>query len=393
MRIILYLGKGGVGKTTVSAATAIRSAQQGKRTLAVSTDLAHSLADCLQLHLASTPQEISPNLWAQEVNVLDEMRRGWGKLQESMTKTLRKQGIDAAIAQELALIPGMDEIVSLINIYRNAREGNFDVVVIDAAPTGETVRLLSMPDTFQWYASRLMNLQGGALNLARPLLKAVLPTTEILDAVQSLSERVKTLRDVLSNPDISSYRPVVNPERMVIKEALRAETYLALFGYPIDSVICNRVIQPGNYQDTFMQDLYRTQEKLRLRIHQTFAPLPVWEAPYHSQEILGITQLGKLAETIFGDEDPTQVFYRGPIQEIIHQGDSYILRLPLPHVEMDKVLMTKKGDEMTIEIGNFKRDITLPTVLVNQEATVAKFVNKALEIHFSASLQQADKSA
>ncbi len=382
MRIILYLGKGGVGKTTVSAATAVRSAQQGKRTLAVSTDLAHSLADCLQTNLTSTPQEITKNLWAQEVNVLDEMRRGWGKLQESMTKTLRKQGIDAAIAQELALIPGMDEIVSLINIYRNAREGNFDVVIIDAAPTGETVRLLSMPDTFQWYASRLMKMQGGALNLARPLLKAVLPTTEILDAVQSLSEHVKTLRDVLSNPDISSYRPVVNPERMVIKEALRAETYLALFGYPIDGVICNRVIPPGDYQDAFMQDIYRTQEKQRQRIHQTFAPLPIWEAPYHPQEI-----------TIFGDEDPTQVFYRGLIQEIIQQNDRYILRLPLPHVEMDKVSMTKKGDEVTIEIGNFKRDITLPAILVNQEATVAKFVNKALEIHFSALPQQEDKSA
>src|SRR5437016_3920500 len=384
MRIILYLGKGGVGKTTISAATAVRSAMLGKRTLVVSTDLAHSLADCLNKPLTSEPKELAANLWAQEVNALDEMRRGWGKLQDSMSKMLRNRGIDSVMAQELALIPGMDEIVSLINIYRNAREGNFDVVVIDAAPTGETVRLLSMPDTFQWYASRLMNMQGGALNLARPLLKAVLPTTEILDAVQSLSERVKSLRDVLSNPDISSYRPVVNPERMVIKEALRAETYLALFGYPMDGVICNRVIPPGDYQDTFMQDIYQNQEKLRHQIHQTFAPLPIWEAPYYSHEILGISQLGKLAEVIFGEQDPTQVFYRGQIQEVTRQGDVYVLRLPLPHVEMDKVLMTKKGDEMIIEIGNFKRDITLPSVLANQEATVARFVNKALEIHFTA---------
>src|SRR5436853_4273256 len=171
-----------------------------------------------------------------------------------MTKTLGKQGTEGVMAEALELVPGMDEIVSLINIYRNAQEGNFDVVVIDAAPTGETVRLLSMPDTFQWYASRLKGLQSGALNLARPLLKAVLPTTEIMDAVQQLSERVKVLRSVLTNPDTSSYRPVVNPERMVIKEALRAETYLSLFGYPIDSVMCNRVIPPGAYQDAFMQD-------------------------------------------------------------------------------------------------------------------------------------------
>ena len=382
MRIILYLGKGGVGKTTIAAATAVRSAMLGKRTLVVSTDLAHSLADCLNIPLASDPKELAPNLWAQEVNVLDEMRRGWSKVQDAMTKVLRKQGLDEVMAEELALIPGMDEIVSLTNIYRNARDGNFEVVIIDAAPTGETVRLLSMPDTFQWYVGRLTS--SAALNLARPLIKAVMPSAEILDAVQQLSERVKTLREVLSNPDISSYRPVVNPERMVIKEALRAETYLALFGYPIDAVICNRVISPGNYQDSFMQELYKNQEKLRHQIHQTFAPLPIWEAPYYSHEILGIPQLGKLGGVIFGEQDPTQVFYRGQIQEVTRQGNVYVLRLPLPHVEMDKVLMTKKGDEMIIEIGNFKRDITLPSVLANQEATVARFVNKALEIHFTA---------
>jgi arsenite-transporting ATPase len=393
MRIILYLGKGGVGKTTISAATAVRSAEQGKRTLVVSTDLAHSLADCLQENLSSSPQELAKNLWAQEINALDEMRQGWSKVQDSMTKALRKQGMDSIVAEELALIPGMDEIVSLINIYRNARDGGFETVVIDAAPTGETVRLLSMPDTFQWYANRLMNMKSGVLNLARPFLKNMLPATKILDAVQTLSKRVETLREVLSDPEISSYRPVVNPERMVIKEALRAETYLALFGYPIDAVVCNRVLQAGDYQDLFMQEMYHSQEKLRQRIHQTFAPLPVWEAPYHAREILGIDQLSELAQTIFGEQDPTLIYHRGPIQEIVREGDRYILRLPLPHVEMDKVLMTKKGDEMIIEIGNFKRDISLPSILANQEATVARFVNKSLEIHFTAPEEQADKSA
>ena len=394
MRIILYLGKGGVGKTTIAAATAVRSAQLGKRTLIVSTDLAHSLADCLNTPLTSEPKQLAANLWAQEVNVLDEMRNSWGKLQAKMSELLRKRGLDSVMAEELALIPGMDEIVSLLNIYRNARDGDFEVVVIDAAPTGETVRLLSMPDTFQWYAGRIagLNLKSTTLNFAKPFLKAFIPSGEVLDAVQLLNERVKELREVLSNPAISSYRPVVNPERMVIKEALRAETYLALFGYPIDGVVCNRVIQPGNYQDTFMQELYANQEKLRQQIHQTFAPLPIWEAPYYSREILGITQLNALAQTIFGDQDPTQVYYRGPIQEVTREGNTYILRLPLPHVEINKVLMTKKGDEMIIEIGNFKRDITLPAVLANQEATVARFVNKALEIHFTVPAEE-EKSA
>ena len=395
MRILLYLGKGGVGKTTVSAATAVRSAALGKRTLVVSTDLAHSLADCLNKPLTSEPQEIAPNLWAQEVNVLDEMRQGWGKLQAKMSELLRRRGLDAVMAEELALIPGMDEIVSLLNIYRNARDGDFEVVVIDAAPTGETVRLLSMPDTFQWYAGRIsgINFKSATLSLARPFIKAFIPSGEVLDAINVLSERVKALRAALTDPETSSYRLVVNPERMVMKEALRAETYLALFGYPIDGVICNRVLPAGNYQDAFMQDMYRNQEKLRQQIHTTFAPLPIWEAPYYPREILGVKQLAELAETIFGEQDPTAVFYRGPVQEIVQQGDAYILRLPLPHVEMDKVVMTKKGDEMIVEIGNFKRDITLPTVLANQEATRARFVNKALEIHFSAPQENTEKSA
>lgn len=387
MRIILYLGKGGVGKTTISAATAVRSAALGKRTLVVSTDLAHSLADCFTIPLTSEPKELAPHLWAQEVNALDEMRHTWGKLQGKVGDLLKQRGVNEVMAEELALVPGMDEIVSLLNIYRNARDGDFEVVVIDAAPTGETVRLLSMPDTFQWYVARLgnLNLKSTALNLvARPFIKAFLPSGEVLDAVKQLSDRVKGLRDVLSDPSVSSYRPVVNPERMVIKEALRAETYLALFGYPIDAVICNRVLQADNYQDTFMQEMYRTQEKLRKQIHSTFAPLPIWEVPYRSREILGMEKLGELAQQVFGDTDPTQIFYQGPIQEIKREGDVYILRLPLPHVEMDKVVMTKKGDEMIVEIGNFKRDITLPAVLINHEAVRARFVDKALEIHFAA---------
>ncbi len=393
MRIILYLGKGGVGKTTISAATAVRSAVLGKRTLVVSTDLAHSLADCFNQQLASEPTELAPNLWAQEVNVLDEMRQSWGKLQDKMSDILRKHGINSVMAEELALIPGMDEIVSLLNIYRNARDGDFEAVIIDAAPTGETVRLLSMPDTFQWYAGRLggLNLKSTTLNLARPFLKAFIPSGEVMDAVKQLSERVKTLRTVLSDPEISSYRPGGQSRAHGDQRGFARGDVPRSFGYPIDTVICNRVLPAAEYQDAFMQDMYRTQEKLRKQIHSTFAPLPIWEAPYRSREILGVEQLNELALAIFGDQDPTQIFHRGPIQEVTREGEMYILKLPLPHVEMDKVVMTKKGDEMIIEIGNFKRDITLPAVLANQEAVRARFVNKALEIHFAA--PDAEKSA
>ncbi len=383
MRIILYLGKGGVGKTTISAATAARAAELGKRTLVVSTDLAHSLADCLDRPLTSEPLQVADHLWAQEVNVLEEMRQQWNKVQHYVGSVLKKQGVEEVVAEEMAVIPGMDELISLMNIYRNARDGDFETVVIDAAPTGETMRLLSLPESFLWYVGRTSGLQKTALSVARPLLKAFIPSTvNLAESLQRLNERVKALREVLIDPETSSYRLVVNPEKMVIKEALRAETYLALYNYPIDGVVCNRVLPKVSYQDTFMQHLMQAQERYRQQIYDTFQPLPIWEAPYLSQEILGVEALGKLAHTIFGEDDPTRVFYRGAVQEVVKSDRGYVLRLPLPHVELDKVVLTKKADEMVVEVGNFKREITLPAALVPMDAKVARFVDKNLEIHF-----------
>ena len=382
MRIILYLGKGGVGKTTVSAATALRAAEQGKRTLVVSTDLAHSLADSLDVTLEAQPREIAPNLWAQEINALEEIREHWGRVQDYISSTLRQQGVDDVAAEEMALIPGMDEIASLLNIHRRVRDGEFDVAIIDAAPTGETVRLLSMPDTFSFYVRKLGRFQGAAFNMMRPLLRGVVPGIDVMEAVENLNVHVKALREVLLNPEISSYRPVVMPEKMVIKEALRAETYLALFGYPIDAVVCNRILPEPGTNDPFMASLYTQQRPYLKEIHDTFAPLPIMEVPYAPHEIVGLAALHELGQQIFGDSDPTRVFYQGKLQEVVRDGDGYILRLPLPHVELDKVVMTRKGDELYIEIGNFKRAITLPAVLNSLEAKRARMVNGALEVRF-----------
>ncbi len=385
MRLILYLGKGGVGKTTIAAATAARAAQLGKRTLVVSTDLAHSLADALDHPLNADPQEIGDHLWAQEINALDEMRAGWGKMQDYITSVLKKQGASEVAAEEMAMIPGMDEIVALLNIHRQARDGNYDVVVIDAAPTGETVRLLSMPETFLWYVNHANGWRNLAFNAAKPLLKTFLPGVNVFESLEKLNVQVAALRKTLTDGDISSYRLVVNPEKMVIKEALRAETYLALYGYPVDSVICNRVLpkpENGVYQDALLREMAAQQQTYYDIIHQTFTPLPVWDAPYRSHEILGPTALAQLATEIWGETDPTEIFYRGASQQLEKRGDGYVLRLPLPHVELGKVLMTKKGDDLIVEVGNFKRDIALPTVLVPLEATVARLANGALEVVF-----------
>lgn len=385
MRLILYLGKGGVGKTTLAAATAARAAQLGKRTLVVSTDLAHSLADALDTPLVAEPKPIMDNLWAQEINVLDEMRAQWSKVQDYVTGVLKKQGINEVAAEEMALIPGMDEIVALLNIHRVAQEGLYDVVVIDAAPTGETVRLLSMPETFLWYANQAKGWRNVAMTAAKPLLRTFLPGVNVLDSLQKINDQVAVLRGVLTDPDVSSYRLVVNPEKMVIKEALRAETYLALYGYPIDGVVCNRVLpqaQQGEYQDALLREMFAQQRGYYDQIHQTFAPLPVWDVPYHSREILGPEALARLGADIWGSADPTAVFHRGAPQELIKRGNTYILRLPLPHVELAKVGMLKKADELIVEIGNFKRDVALPTMLIPLEATVARMVDGALEVTF-----------
>lgn len=386
MRLILYVGKGGVGKTTMAAATAARAAALGKRTLVVSTDLAHSLADALDQPLTAEPAQVTGNLWAQEINVLDEMRAHWSRMQEYVSNVLKKQGINDVAAEEMALIPGMDEIVALLNIHRQARDGTYDLVVVDAAPTGETVRLLSMPETFLWYANQAKGWKGVAMNAAKPLLRQFLPGVNVLDQLQKLNEQVAVLRGVLTDPNTSSYRLVVTPEKMVIKEALRAETYLALFGYPIDGIVCNRVLprpQGSDYADPLLRDLAAQQRVYYEQIHSTFEPLPVWDVPYRPKEVIGAEALGELGAEVWGSADPAQVFHRGSIQQLVKLDDGYVLRLPLPHVEMAKVGMVKKGDELIVEIGNFKRDIALPNVLVPLEATVARMVNGSLEVVFS----------
>lgn len=382
MRLILYLGKGGVGKTTTAAATAVRAAELGYRTLVVSTDVAHSLADALDAPLGALPTQLSDRLWGQEINVLDEVREHWGELRGYLSNLLRRRGVDEVAAEELAIIPGMEEVVSLLHIRRQAREGNFDAVIVDAAPTGETVRLLTMPETFQWYATRVMDWEPQTLKVARPLVQALIPTTNMFETIERLTRGVEALRETLTDGEISSYRLVVNPERMVIKEAQRAATYLALFGYPIDGVVLNRVIPTDQAEGAFMKELARIQQGYRKMVYDLFQPLPIWESPYYARDLAGLKDLSMVGHKLFGDVDPIKVQFRGKTQEIIRDGNEFVMRLPLPHVEIGKVSMTKRGDELFIEIGNFRRDMILPHTLAERPAKKALFRNGILEVRF-----------
>jgi arsenite-transporting ATPase len=275
-------------------------------------------------------------------------------------------------------------VVSLLHTRRQARDGNFDVVIVDAAPTGETIRLLTMPETFQWYAARVMDWDPGTISVAKPLVRALIPATNAFESLDRLAKGVEALRQTLTDPDISSYRLVVNPERMVIKEAQRAATYLALFGYPIDGVVLNRVLPRNVVEGSFLQQLSTMQEGYRKQVYDLFAPLPIWEAPYFPRDVKGLADLSEVGRALFKDDDPTKVHFKGSTQDIIKEGDEYLLRLPLPHVEIGKVGITKRGDELFIAIGNFKRDMILPMTLAERPATRAVFRDGVLEVRFGA---------
>ena len=407
MRILLYLGKGGVGKTTTAAATALRCARMGFRTLVVSTDIAHSLADSLDRPLQSVPTEITANLFAQEINVLDEVRKNWGTLQGYMGKVLRKQGMSKTVAEEMAIIPGMEEIFSLLHIYRHAASREFDRVIVDAAPTGETMRLLAMPESFQWYVERFFGWGETAMRLTGGLLGRLMPEQDVLAGLPKLVDDVKALQQVLSDPQTTSYRVVINPEKMVIKEAARAVTYLSLFECPVDAVVVNRilpgvrtggadasgeggetVLQDGEAalsapsSDPYLRQLQEHQARYLVEIERDFYPLPILYSSWRSEEVVGFAPLRSLADEMYGQRDPGEVMFVGQVQEIEEQGNDFVLKLPLPQIELEKIRLKKRGDELFITIGNFKREYLLPAVLAQREASGAVFAGGILRIRF-----------
>jgi arsenite-transporting ATPase len=385
MRIILYLGKGGVGKTTLAAATALRSAELGYKTLVASTDIAHSLADSIDMPLGDKPTKVVENLWAQEISVVADIYNYWDTLQNFVSGLLTvRGGVDRIIADELSAIPGMDEIVSLLHIHKQATEKNFDRVIIDAAPTGETIRLLTLPDTFRWYAGHISRLDKGVFRMLAPIAGRFLKApAEVLEALSKLDEATAELRVTLSDPEIASYRVVVIPEKMVMREAERAISYLGLFNYPVDSVFINRVIPAMTDAGEFIQKRIEVQQKYIKLINDNFSPLPIWTTPYYAHEVVGLSALSLLARDCFGDEDPGQIFYKGVLQELIEQDDgTFLLRLPLPFVKSSDVRLRKRGDELFITIGNFKREMILPTALAKMRAGTGRLADGVLEIEF-----------
>ena len=385
-RIILYTGKGGVGKTTVSAATALRSAELGHRTVVMSTDSAHSLADSLDVPLGPEPVPVAENLWAQETDVYYNMKEQWGVVQEWLTALLVWQGMQEMEAEEVALVPGMDELANLLWITRNYGSGDFDVVIVDCAPTGQALTLLSFPESARWWVDKVLPVERRLARLAGPVIRGLtgmpVPRKEVFDAAEDLLARLAELHELLSDRLVSTVRLVVNPEKMVIKEAQRSFTYLNLYGYVTDAVVCNRLL-PETVEDSYFSIWHEEQQKYRRRIEEAFSPLPILTAPLLEHEVVGVETLREIGQHLFGEEDPTRIYYPAVAQEVRAENGRYVLSLGMPFVSKDEIALAQRGDELTIRAGAYKRQVLLPRALAGRRATGAKIDGERLNITFS----------
>ena len=386
VRTLLFTGKGGVGKTSVAAASALRAAQLGYRTIIMSTDAAHSLADSFEVTLGPEPREIEPNLWGQEMDILRDIEVQWGTVSAWISAVMAWRGLDEIVAEELAVLPGMEDLSSLLHITDFHDSGKYDVVVVDTAPTGETLRLLSFPEVARWYMERLFPMQRKAVSVLRPVVhpftKLPLPGDEVFKSVQRLFEKLDYMHDLLTDTARASVRLVVNPEKMVIREAQRTYTYLNLYGYSTDLVVCNRVF-PEEVKDVFFRGWKETQAKYFQLIEESFAPLPLRTIPLFPQEVVGRGMLARMAKELYGEEDPTKLFFEGEAQQFRKLDGRYILSLKLPFTSKEKIGLLRTGDELIIQLGAYKRNIILPRILLPMRTEEAKFEGERLDIYFA----------
>ncbi|HZU61900.1 MAG TPA: ArsA family ATPase [Solirubrobacteraceae bacterium] len=388
-RTILYTGKGGVGKTSVAAGTARACARAGHATLLISTDPAHSLADSLELPVGGEAVAAGQNLWAQQVNTQEEMERHWAGVQEWLGGLLLERGIDRISAEELTVPPGMDELFSLLQLQQAHDSGRWEVIVVDCAPTGETLRLLSFPDVAQWWIEKVFPVEGqllaAAAPLARSLLDIPLPTQAVFADIRRLSENLIAMNGILRDRDHASVRLVMNPEKMVIGEAMRTFTYLNLYGYLTDAVIVNRIF-PDDVGDYFARWKRLQEENLEL-VRSAFAPVPVLCAPYFDQEVVGPTMLDRLAAELFesAGHDPAALLHEHVTQELELVGERARLRLALPLASKGEISLKKVGQELIVGVNGQKRLIILPPALTGFEPRGASFDDGTLEVTFEGS--------
>lgn len=398
MRVIVHTGKGGVGKTSISAATALRCAEMGLKTIVISTDTAHSLGDSLDKIVGPEPTEIAPNLWAQEVDTRYSMDKYWGKVQQYMAAVFSRQGADDIVAEEVTILPGLEEGAHLLWINEYFQRGEYDVLIVDAAPTAETIRLLSLPDVTRWWLERFMRVTRGVKAVvdlgkrARSVFRRERDDEETADEgdaweqVEKLFDTLDNVRELLTNPEVASMRLVVNPEKMVIKETQRTYTYLNLYGYATDAILVNRVL-PEEIVDPFFTTWKKRQKENLAFVGEAFGQLPMLTAPMFGEEMGGLDMLRRLADELYGDQNPADRMFDGIVHkfEKIERDDDiieYMLRVPLGFADKNDVDLYRSRDEITLRVGPYRRNIVLPPALHSLEIANAQYSNQSLNIRF-----------
>lgn len=385
MRIVLVTGKGGVGKTTVAAATALASADSGHRTLVTSTDPAHSLADALMVGLESDPTKVVDRLDGQQIDTQKQLDRYWGSIRDQLMDVLDWGGAAGIEAEEFLVFPGMDELFALLEVNRHARSGDYDVLVVDCAPTAETLRLLSLPEVLSWYFEKVLPTERRLMRAARPLLNRLtnlpIPEDEVFTAAQSVFEAVDGVKELMSQPEITSARLVVNPEKMVIDEARRTYSYLGLFGYGVDGVVVNRVL-PDLVSDPYF-DRWRSIQKGHLdTVDDAFAEVPRLRLRLFDDEMVGVERLRVMAAELYGDSDAIADFEARAPFRVLEEGNSVTMELDVPFFEKSELDVFRHGHELYIQLGSYRRSFVLPDALQRRQITKARLDNGTLRVSF-----------
>jgi arsenite/tail-anchored protein-transporting ATPase len=384
-RILLYTGKGGVGKTSVAAATAVMCAERGQRTLVVSTDIAHSLADALDRQVGPEPTEVAPGLWAQEPDVFFNISRYWRTIQSYFASLFSWGGLDEVMAEEMTVLPGMDELGNLLWIGDHVDHGDYDVIVVDAAPTGETVRLLSLPEASRWWIEKIAPIGRRVQRLGGPVLRKIvgvpMPNDAVYQSAERLLERLKYVHGLLADAERSSVRLVLNLERVSIQEAQRSFTYFHLYGYPTDLIVANRVLPAaaGAYFDSWRE----AQARYLPIVEEQFAPVPVRTIPYFDHEIVGLRQLAALGRALFGDSDPAHFLYRGRPYYVRREDGGYTLSLELPFTSREEIRLSRNADELVLQVGSWRRNLVLPRLLLDAPTRGARMEDRVLKVRFA----------
>jgi len=386
MRIIIYTGKGGVGKTSVSAATARRLAAKGYRTLAMSTDAAHSLSDSLDVQIGGTVRNIAENLDALEIDIIQEMETRWKDIEEYVKMFMVSQGVTELSAKEMAILPGMELIAALFHVLDYGKRNAYDVIVVDTAPTAETLRLLSFPDVSQWYMTRLYGLFKKLIALARftigKFLDFPLPSAAVLKSLEEMNTKMGEVRTILQDPTRTSIRMVVNPERMVINESKRAYSYICLYGMTVECLIINRML-PDDAGTGYFAGKLEEQKNYMEMIHHAFDPMRMFSAYLMPTEMMGSEKLDAMADMIFGDSDPIEVYATESPMKFFTEGEHHYLSLKLPFATKGDIELYRSHDtSLIVQVGGHKRNIDLPLVLKDSELMGAEMKEETLKIKF-----------